>query len=107
MAVHKGQHKIQIYPGKDKCGKRNCLIVKTIEKCVRVRAGNITSALMNRLLGGSRKTYRGTTSSRDEWRLSPLSRGAGEQSSMTESGRGYFPKICSCIFDALEELGLP
>lgn len=82
MAVHKGQHKIQIYPGKDKCGKRNCLIVKTIEKCVRVRAGNITSALMNRLLGGSRKTYRGTTSSN-------------------------FPKICSCIFDALEELGLP
>lgn len=38
--VHKRQLKTQIHPGKDKCGKRNCLIVKTIEKRVRVRAGN-------------------------------------------------------------------
>lgn len=38
--VHKRQLKTQVHPGKDKCGKRNCLIVETIEKRVRVRAGN-------------------------------------------------------------------
>ena len=60
VAVHKRQHETQIYPGKDKCGKRNCaVIVKTIEKCVRVRAGNrsrLTRPAVKKLAGGSRKT---------------------------------------------------
>ena len=59
VAVHKRQHETQIYPGKDKCGKRNCVIVRTIEKCVKVRAGNrstLTRAAVKKLAGGSRKT---------------------------------------------------
>ena len=59
VAVHKRQHETQIYPGKDKCGKRNCVIVRTIEKCERVRAGNrsrLTRAAVKKLAGGSRKT---------------------------------------------------
>lgn len=40
VTLHKRRHRAQLYPGKDKCGERNCLISKTTEKCVRVRAGN-------------------------------------------------------------------
>jgi hypothetical protein len=58
VAVHKRLHKTQIYPGRDKCGKRNCLILQTIEKCVRERQETgvtITRAALKMLAGGPRK----------------------------------------------------
>lgn len=57
-AEHKRQLKTQICSGKDKCGKRNCLIVKTIEKRVREQETRVrfTRAVVKRLAGGFRKT---------------------------------------------------
>lgn len=39
-AAHKWQHKTQPRPGKDKCGKWNFLIDRTVKKRMRVRMGN-------------------------------------------------------------------
>lgn len=38
-SICKKRHETQIRPGRDKCGRRNCLIVRPLEKCMRARAG--------------------------------------------------------------------
>lgn len=66
-AEHKRQLETQICSGKDKCGKRNRLIDKTIEKRVREQETRIrfTRAVVKRLAGGSGRPKRGANSNRN------------------------------------------
>lgn len=66
-AEHKRQLETQICSGKDKCGKRNRLIDKTIEKRVREQETRVrfTRAVVKRLAGGSGRPKRGANSNRN------------------------------------------